>query len=95
MYTIVYQTLVIKEDFKKHSTHRQKILRAIHKKLTVDPIAFGKPLTGQLKGYFRLRVGEFRVIYKVEKQVVTVFVVKIGLRKDALVYLETARRLGL
>lgn len=96
MYQIIYHKLVIKEDFKRISKGDQKrIFKDIYKKLTSDPSIFGKPLTGGLKGYFRLRIGQYRVIYRIEKQKIVVVVVHVGLRKDFAAYFESARRLGL
>lgn len=96
MYTIRFHTLVLRKDFKNLSRDVQrKIVRAIYKKLTVDPFAFGKPLLHELKGYYRLRIDPYRIVYRVSKKEVTVFVIHVGLRKDFIVYLETAKRLGL
>lgn len=61
---------------------REVIRKAIEKKLTVDPVNFGKPLRYSLKGYRRLRVGDYRVIYKVDEDRVIVIIVDIDHRKD-------------
>ena len=61
---------------------REMIRKAIEKKLTVDPIAFGKPLRYSLKGYRRLRVGDYRVIYKIIEDKVLVMIVDIDHRKE-------------
>lgn len=96
MYQILYHKLVLKEDFRRIPKGDQKrIFKDIYKKLTSDPIAFGKPLTDNLKGYFRLRIGQYRVIYRIEKKRIVVVVVHIGLRKNFAAYFESARRLGL
>ncbi|QQR83479.1 type II toxin-antitoxin system RelE/ParE family toxin [Candidatus Peregrinibacteria bacterium] len=96
MYRVLYHKLVLSEDFKKVSkVDQRKIVSTIKKKLANDPESFGKPLVSDLKGYFRLRIGFYRVIYSVSKKEVTVMVVKIGLRKDLKAYLEAAKRLGL
>ncbi len=95
-YKILFHELVLKNDFKKVSLFDQKkIFRAIQKKLAFDPLSFGKPLIGDLKGYYRFRVDPYRVIYRIEKKSVVVLVLTIGLRKDFLVYLEAAKRLHL
>lgn len=94
MYKIVYHKLVLSKDFKKISkTDQRKILRAIHKKLYLSPDTFGKPLRGDLEGYYRLRIDHYRVIYRIKKKEVIVIVIHVGLRKDLLVYIETAKRL--
>jgi len=61
---------------------RAIIKKVIEKKLTVDPVNFGKPLRYSLKGYRRLRVGEYRVIYKIDEDRVIVIIVDIDHRKD-------------
>jgi len=52
--------------------------------LTVEPEKQGKPLTGDLIGYRSLRAAgqRYRIIYKVEKMKVTVFIVALGIRKE-------------
>ena len=42
----------------------------------------GKPLKLSLKGNFSLRVGMYRIIYTIEQSTVTVYVFKIGHRRD-------------
>lgn len=42
-----------------------------------------KPLTGDLKKFFRLRVGQYRVIFSVLKEDRVIAVVNIALRKNA------------
>lgn len=96
MYKIFYHKLVLSKDFKKvPKGDLRKIINAIHKKLFLSPETFGKPLQSELKGYFRLRIDPYRVIYRIEKERIFVFIVQIGLRKDFIVYLEAAKRLGL
>ena len=41
-----------------------------------------KPLTGKLKGFYRLRVGKYRVIFSLLKETRTVAVVAIAPRGD-------------
>jgi mRNA interferase RelE/StbE len=61
---------------------REVIRKAIEKKLTIDPMAFGKPLRYSLKGYRRLRVGDYRVIYKILEDKIIVLIIDIDHRKD-------------
>ncbi|NIA02199.1 MAG: type II toxin-antitoxin system RelE/ParE family toxin [Nitrospirae bacterium] len=96
MYKVFYHRLVLKEDFKKLSkVERKKIVKAIKKKLKTEPEVFGKALGSELKGYYRLRIDFYRVIYRIDKGRVKVFIVKAGLRKNSKVYIEAAKRLGL
>ena len=73
----------IKNDLNKISKLNQKKIRSvIEGKLVKDPIRFGKPLQYSLKGCRRLRVGDYRVIYKVTQSTITILVVKIGHRRE-------------
>lgn len=83
MYRIEYLHSVVKDDISKISkAEKEKIKKAIESKLALDPISFGKPLQYSLRGCRRLRVGNYRVIYKIEAESNCVLVVKIGHRKD-------------
>lgn len=61
---------------------REMIRTAIEKKLMVDPVAYGKPLRYSLKGYRRLRVGDYRVIYKIVEDKILVIIVDVDHRKE-------------
>ena len=75
-------------------TARVRIIKAIRMKLAIDPEAYGERLRAELHGYWKLRVGDCRVIYEVRKNLVTVLVLKIGYRRDDEVYLQASKRLG-
>ncbi len=44
---------------------RGTIKRAIEDRLATQPEAYGKPLRRTLKGYWKLRVGDYRIVFKV------------------------------
>ena len=82
IYRIEYLASVVDEDIPKLTKLvRKQIKAAIEKKLASHPIEFGKPLRYSLKGARRLRVGDWRVIYKIGPPDV-VLVVKIGHRRE-------------
>jgi len=82
MWNVVYRESV-KKDLKRISKDIQYIIRrAIEDKLMVDPIRFGLPLRRTLKSLMKLRVGDYRIIYSIKKDIVTVEVIKIGHRRD-------------
>lgn len=72
---------------------REQVLGAIRKRLSVDPEAYGEPLRKELFGFWKLRVGDYRVIYRIDKGTVTVLIVKVGMRRDAEVYKDMLARL--
>jgi mRNA interferase RelE/StbE len=52
---------------------RTRISRAIESRLTTEPERYGEPLRRTLKGYWRLRVGDYRVVFKVVKNEVWIY----------------------
>ena len=80
-YSIKLAEIVVKEQIPSiPAPYRQQIKRAIEERLAVDPVKFGKPLKYSLYGLRRLRVGDWRVIYRINGD--TVEIVRIGNRKD-------------
>lgn len=84
---IKYHVSYLKEVVDHHipvlpSRFRILIKRAIEERLMIDPISFGKPLRYSLKGHRRLRVGDYRIIYRVEQKTHTVVIIAIKHRKD-------------
>ena len=67
---------------------KRRIQTAIEQRLTTAPHQYGEPLRKTLKGYWKLRVSDYRVVFKVVEQEVCVF--GIIHRKD--VYERIARR---
>lgn len=82
MYKIEYLDSV-KSDLSTISKgDKERIRKAIEKKLATNPIEFGKPLQYSLKGLRRLRVSDYRIIFRIEEETKTVLIVKIGHRKE-------------
>lgn len=58
------------------------VRKAIEEKLMIDPLKFGRPLRRNLSGLFKLRVGDYRIIYQVKEAQVLVLIVKVGHRRE-------------
>ena len=94
MYKVVIDELVLTEDFKRITqVDRQRIIKAVRKKLSTEPEKFGSPLKGPLKGFWKLRVGEYRVVYEIHKGEVLVYVIAVGFRRDEEVYREVLKKM--
>ncbi len=66
-YTFVYHADVKKSDLKEIDERNKAIIRkAIEDRLAIQPEKFAKPLQRSLKGYWRLRVGEYRIVFKIK-----------------------------
>ena len=89
-YVILYHPDVFKEDLGHIPLNiKTRIRRAIETRLATDPVLYGEPLRHTLKSYRKLRVGDWRIIYKIELR--NVIILKIGNRKD--VYQTVFRRI--
>lgn len=83
MYRIEYLDSVKGDLAAISKADKQNIRKAVEKKLTANPIEFGKPLQYSLKGLRRLRVGDYRVIFQINEEPQSVLIVKIGHRREA------------
>lgn len=89
-YKLLYHPDIRKHDLPKIPRNMQQaIQRAIEERLLQDPFIFGEPLRQSLKGHRKLRVGDYRVIYRVEGK--DIIILKIGHRKE--VYAQVFSRL--
>lgn len=80
-YQVIYHPDVLKDDLPKIPRNIQrKIRRAIEQRLRRAPLSYGQPLRQTLRGYRKIRVGDYRIIHKLEGE--TVIVLKIGHRKE-------------
>ena len=76
-FEVVYHEDVVKKDIAKlSSVWKRKIQSAIEEKLTSKPEVFGKPLRKSLKGYRRLRVGDYRVIFRIQGKKILVLLIE-------------------
>jgi mRNA interferase RelE/StbE len=63
-------------------TMRERIKKAIEARLTIDPVSLGKPLRYSFVGHRRIRVGDYRIVYRVDPRANVVTIVLIKHRKD-------------
>lgn len=79
IYQIEYLDTVVEEDIPAlPKTIRERIKRAIESRLCMDPIGLGRPLRYSFKGHRRIRVGDYRIIYRIDtdNKMVTVVLIK-------------------
>ena len=74
---------------KLNETLKKRIKKAIEERLSISPHQYGELLRKTLKGYWKLRVGDYRIVYKVEGNEVWIFA--IINRKD--VYTKVIKRI--
>ena len=89
-FEIFYHTKVVKEDIVALSlVWRDKIKFAREEKLTIPPDFFGKPLRRSLKGYRKLRVGDYRVVFRIDKNKIYV----LAIMHRSIIYRKITKRL--
>ena len=64
------------------STIKNRVLIYLRDKIApaVNPIQLGRPMSGSWSGHVRFRVGDYRLICKIESARVTILVVSVGHR---------------
>jgi mRNA interferase RelE/StbE len=92
-YSLHYDPSVAHDLKRLDKARARKILKAVQKKLTQAPMEYGKALRRDLKGFWRLRVDDDRVIYEInsKRKIVTIWF--IGPRRDDEVYLDFLKKL--
>lgn len=82
-YKIEYLDTVVNEDIPKLlKTMKIRIKKAIETRLTIDPVGLGKPLRYSFSGHRRIRVGDYRIIYRIDPKIEVVTIVFIKHRKE-------------
>ncbi|OHA89240.1 MAG: hypothetical protein A3C70_00110 [Candidatus Zambryskibacteria bacterium RIFCSPHIGHO2_02_FULL_43_14] len=89
-FEISYHAKVVKVDIVSLPlVWRNKIRFAIEEKLTTAPDFYGKPLRRSLKGYRKLRVGDYRVVFKIHRNKVYI----LAIMHRSVVYQKITKRL--
>lgn len=90
IFKITYHTEVIMNDIPKISqTIKNRIKQSIENKLTTQPEIFGKPLRKSIKGYRKLRVGDYRIIFQIKKGMIKIF----AIQHRSIVYKQIHKRI--
>ena len=80
-YRLRYHPAVKAKDIPKlNRTIQKRIKTAIEQRLLVSPERYSEPLRRTLKGYRKLRVGDYRIVLNIES--VDILILAICHRKD-------------
>ena len=89
-YQLLYHPLVKEKDIPKlNTTIKKRIQTAIEKRLLTEPDKYSEPLRKTLKGYRKLRVGDYRIVLRVENDII--YILGICHRKDVYERIEKRR----
>ncbi len=83
-YHVVYEKKALKSLSKIDQGQQRILLAWIEKNLvnTEDPKKYGKALKGNLKEYWRYRVGNYRIVADIHEDEIKIIIFNIGHRKD-------------
>ena len=83
-WTIEFVPAAAKELKKLGKTEAARIITTLEKRIAVldDPRSLGSALTGELGGLWRWRIGDYRVIARIEDERITILVLRIGHRRE-------------
>lgn len=83
-WTVEFDDRARRELRKLASENQQAILRYLRERVagSQDPRQFGKPLRMNLAGLWRYRVGDYRLICRLEENRLVVLVLKVGHRRE-------------
>lgn len=75
-YILSYHEDVISEDLPDLPLAiKKRVKLAVYEKLMTMPEVFGKPLRKSLKGYRKLRVGDYRVVFEIKDNAVKIMAI--------------------
>lgn len=83
-YSVEYTKVAVKQLKKMDKKIAAFILSYIEEKLVAcdNPRVFGKALQGNLNDKWRYRVGDYRILAKIEDEKVVIIGLEVGHRKD-------------
>jgi len=77
LFTLRYHPAVRDEDLPLiDRRNKERIRRAIEERLRTAPHDYGEPLRKSLKGYWKLRVGDYRVVFRVIESEVLILAIR-------------------
>jgi mRNA interferase RelE/StbE len=89
-YRLIYHPDVKRVDLPAIDVRNRAIIKmAIEKRLGIHPEVFGKPLQRTLKGYWKFRVGDYRVVFRISGEEIIV----LGIAHRKSIYRDIIKRI--
>lgn len=80
-YKAIWHEETLKDLKKLDRTIAKKIVAKVKNYLIQDPAKLGTPLKGNLKGLYRYRIGEYRVIYVIDQAEKKIIILNVNHRR--------------
>jgi len=83
-WSLVFHPVAAKELKKLDRKTAARILHTLETRIAIldDPRTTGAPLKGEHDGYWRWRVGDYRIVAKIQDERVTIAVVRVAHRRE-------------
>jgi mRNA interferase RelE/StbE len=81
-YNILFTSRSKKQFSKLTKDIRIRITNYLENKVQINPLLYGKNLTGDKKGLYRYRIGDYRIICHINNKDIVVLILDIGHRKE-------------
>ena len=83
-WTIEFDRAAERELGKLNPQNVKRILRFLHERVRPlkNPRSIGEALKGPLVGFWKYRVGDFRIIAAIEDRAIRILIVRIGNRRE-------------
>jgi mRNA interferase RelE/StbE len=82
MYKIEFEQRAKKQFYKLSREVQERLTKAIDEKLSVNPKEYLIPLAGNKAGFYKFRVGDYRILCSRDDEKLTVLVVKVKHRRE-------------
>ncbi len=81
MYRVIWDKAVFQELKHLDKSQAIKLVKKVEEYLSKAPEKLGKPLVGRFQGLYRYRLGDYRVIYEINREEVVIIIVQVGHRR--------------
>jgi mRNA interferase RelE/StbE len=82
-FSLIWHEKVLKDFESINVEDAGRIEERIKKYLALNPEILGKPLKGMFKGFYSYRIGDYRVIYTLDRAENTIRILHMKHRKEA------------
>ena len=81
---VEFHPAAAKELGKLDRTAAARIVRTLEERIAIldDPRAIGAALVGEHAGYWRWRIGDYRVVARIEDARITILIVRVAHRRE-------------
>lgn len=80
MYEVIWEQTT--EDELSKTPNAEKLVKRVESYLAQSPHELGKALTGNHKGLYRYRYGDYRILYSIDRKNNEITVSRVGDRRD-------------